>query len=296
MERSGRGLLAPIGAMVVSMAGFQIGAALAKGLFPAVGAEGAAALRLIFASLMLAALTRPWRNWPRSAPLAPLLALGVAAAGAMLFFYLALARLPQGIAIALQFLGPLSVAVAASRRPRDILWAVLAGAGVWGLVGQHLPGTGRLDPLGVVWALGAAACWAGYILFGRRASVTFGRSTAALATAIAAVLVAPVGLIHAGAGLFAPALLPLALLVALVSVAIPFSLELYALPRMPARTFAVFTSMEPVFGAMSGLFLLHERLGVAQVAGIAAVITAAAGAAWSSTRGGPAGVTDAPLD
>jgi inner membrane transporter RhtA len=291
-----RALVVPVAAMIISMACFQVGAAFAKGLFPAVGAEGAAALRLFFAAIMLTALARPWRSWPARAPLWPLVGLGVTSAAAMLLFYMAIARLPQGIAIALQFLGPLTVAVAGSRRPRDLLWALLAGAGVWGLVGHRVPGLGRLDLLGVVCALGAAAGWGGYILFGRRAGQSFGNATAALATTIAAVIVVPVGLIHAGAALFAPALLPLALLVALVSVAVPFSLELYALPKMPARTFAVFTSLEPAFGALTGFVLLHEQLAAPQLLGVAAVMTAAAGAAWSSGRQGRAELAEAPLD
>jgi inner membrane transporter RhtA len=131
-------------------------------------------------------------------------------------------------------------------------------------------------------ALGAATCWAGYIICGRAIGTSFGTSTAALAVSIAAVLVFPVGLHHAGSALFAPALIPMALLVALFSTAIPFSLDLYALPRMPARTYAVFMSLEPAFGVLSGLFILHERLAGTQISGVAVVIVAAAGATWSN--------------
>jgi inner membrane transporter RhtA len=211
--------------------------------------------------------------------------LGLATAGAILFFYLAIGRLPQGVTIALQFLGPLGVAIAHSRRPTDLLWAGLAAAGVWGLVGQGLAagGAARLDLLGLAFALAAGASWAAYIVWGQSASRAFGRATPALAVGIASLIVVPVGVQHAGlAALLQPGLLPLALLVALISTAIPFSLEMYALPRMPARTFAVLTSLEPAFGALAGLLLLHERLAPAQLAGICAVMAAAAGAAWSS--------------
>lgn len=272
----------PLLAVLAAMACFQLGASFAKGLFPAVGPEGAATLRIAFAAAMLMAAARPWRSWPAKAPLWPLFGLGVSSAGAMVMFYQAISHLPQGVAIALQFLGPLSIAILGSRRARDVVWALLAGAGVWALVGQGTR-SGALDLEGVGWALGAAACWAGYILFGRAAGQAFGKSAAALATTVAAVLILPVGIAHAGAALLDPRLIPLALAVALFSTAVPFSLELYAMPRLPARTFSVFTSLEPALGALSGFVLLHEALSPAQLAGLTAVIAAAAGAAWSTT-------------
>ena len=288
-------IILPLAAMVAAMASFQVGAALAKGLFPAVGPVGAATLRLCLGAVILLAIARPWRDWPRPAPLLPLAGLGVAMAGGIVFFYLALSRLPQGVAITLQFLGPLAVAIVGSRRPIDLVWVALAALGVWRLTGTGHAGT-ALDPLGVAWALGSAISWASYILCGRAAGVTFGRSAAALAVSLAALLVAPVGFWQAGWALVSPSLLPLALLVALVAAALPFSLELYALPRLPARTFAVFTSLEPAFGVASGAALLGERLSLGQVGGVAAVIVAAAGAAWSSHRAGPvpAPITEAP--
>jgi inner membrane transporter RhtA len=275
----------PFAAVIGATCAFQVGASIAKSLFPAVGPQGTAALRLILGAAMLIAVTRPWRNWPKDAPLLPMAGLGLATAGAILFFYMALGRLPQGVAIALQFLGPLGVAIAGSRRASDLVWTALAAAGVWGLVGHDLMAGGarQLDLLGVAFALAAAASWAAYIVWGQAASRAFGHATPALAVGIATLVVVPVGVQHAGlTALLQPALLPLALLVALVSTAIPFSLEMYALPRMPARTFAVLTSLEPAFGALSGLLLLHERLAPAQLIGICAVMAAAAGAAWSS--------------
>jgi len=276
-------VLLPVAAVIVATSAFQVGASIAKGLFPAVGPTGAAAMRLVLGAAMLLAVARPWRAWPAKAPLLPLVGLGLASAGGVLFFYLAIGRLPQGVAIALQFLGPLGVAIAGSRRPSDLVRVALAAAGVWGLVGQDLGAqSGGLDPLGVVWALIAAGSWAAYILWGQTASRAFKSATPALAATIAALVVLPVGVVHAGAEILRLDLIPLALVVALISVAIPFSLEMYALPRLPSRTFAVLTSLEPAFGALFGLLLLQERLAPAQVAGIAAVILAAAGAAWSS--------------
>lgn len=282
--------LLPFAAVVGATCAFQVGASLAKGLFPLVGPEGAATLRLVLGTAMLLAVVRPWRAWPGNAALPPMLGLGLATAGAILFFYLAIGRLPQGVAIALQFLGPLGVAIAGSRRAADLVWAALAAAGVWGLVGQGLvgQGTGALDPLGLVFALCAAGSWAAYILWGQAASRAYGQATPALAVGIAMLVVAPVGVHHAGlTALIQPALLPLALLVALISTAIPFTLEMYALPRMPARTFAVLTSLEPAFGALAGFLMLHERLTTAQLAGVCAVMAAAVGAAASSRPHSP---------
>lgn len=276
----------PLAATVLAMLGFQVGASLAKQLFPQVGIVGTVTLRLTLSAIMLAAITRPWRNWPRPAPLLSLLGLGVSVTAAVLFFYLAIGRLPQGMAIALQFLGPLSVAVFGSRRLRDLFWAGLAIAGGWLLLGAGVSLKG-IDPLGVVWALCAATGWACYILSGRSTGKAFGNSAATLAIGIAALIVLPFGAAQAATVFHRPELIPLALLVALISAALPFSLEMYALPRVPARTFAVFTSLEPAFGVLSGMVMLHERLSLAQMAGVTLVIGAAAGAAWSSARPAP---------
>jgi len=278
-------LALPLAAVITAMASFQVSAAFAKTLFPVLGPQGAVAVRLSLGSLMLLALTRPWRRWPARSDWPPLIGLGVSVAAAVLFFYLAISRLPLGVSIALQFLGPLGVAVLGSRRAHDLVWAALAAAGVWSLVA---PGGVRLavDLHGVAYALIAACGWAGYILFGRVAGSALGPSTAALATTLAALLVLPVGAAGAGRLFTTPSLVPLAFGVALFSSVIPFSLELFAMPRMPAKTFAVFTSLEPAFGCLSGALLLHERLTLGQIAGVAAVIAAAAGAAWSA-RGAP---------
>ena len=271
----------PLFSVICATAAFQVGAALAKGLFPAVGPMGAAALRLAFAAVLLLAIHRPWRVWPAGAPRLPLLGLGLSLGGVMLLFYMGLTRAPLAVVISLQFLGPLGVALFDSRRPIDLVWAGLAGVGVWSIVGLTDTTAGQ-DWLGVLYGLGAAAGWAGYILFGRRAGRDYGRSTPALGLSIAALAVLPFGWAQAGPGLFSVDVLPLALLVALTATAIPLSLELYALPRLPPRVFAVFTSLEPAFGVLAGALMLGERLGPGQTLGGAAVVLAAAGAAWTS--------------
>lgn len=271
----------PLAATLGAMAAFQIGASIAKGLYPSVGPEGAAGLRLALGAAMLVVLVRPWRNWPKDAKLGPLIGLGVSAGAAVLFFYIANGRVPQAVAISLQFLGPLAVAVASSRRLSDLVWTALGAIGVWQLVG--LGGIhGHVDPWGIASALAAGAGWGCYILCGRAAGAQFGGATAALATSIAALVVLPVGIVTAGSALLNPAIWPLALLVAVISTAIPFSLEIYAMPRLPARTFAVFTSLEPACGVLTGALILGQKLPLAQMAGVALVIAAAAGSAWTS--------------
>jgi inner membrane transporter RhtA len=294
VSRRSFGIFVPILAVIAAMAAFQVGAALAKDLFPAIGPTGAAALRLLFGSLMLLALVRPWRNWPRKAPLLSMLGLGLAMAGAIQMFYLAIDHLPLGIAIAIQFLGPLAIAVFGSRRAIDLLWAALAAGGVWCLVAMNAAGE-RIDPVGIGWAVGAGASWAAYILLGRRVTAAFGNATAAISVTIAALVIIPIGYASAGAALFAPELIPLALVVALFSAAIPFSLEFFAMPRMPPRVFAVFMSIEPAFGVLFGFLILHENLTPVQIAGIAMVIAAAAGAAAGArTAAAHPGPADAP--
>ena len=282
LEKEGQGpikLLLPVCAVLCAMAGFQLGAGFAKGLFSAIGPQGAAGLRTAIAAVMLNLVFRPWRNWPANAPWWTVLGLGVSMAMATLAFYMALSRLPQGVTIVLQFLGPLAVALFATRRALDLVWVILALIGVWVLLAPGMAHRG-LDSLGVVFALTAAAGWAGYILFGRMAGAAFGGSAPALAMAVAAIIVLPFGVVHAGVALLNPAIWPTVLLVALFSTALPFTLELYAMPRMPARTFAVLMSLEPAFGALSGLFLLHEHLAVLQIVGVVCVIAAAGGATW----------------
>jgi inner membrane transporter RhtA len=286
-------VLVPLAAALAAMGCFQVGAAVARQLFPAVGPQGAATLRLALGALMLIAITRPWRTWPAKAPLGVLAGFGAALGLTILCFYLAVDRVPLGVAISLQFLGPLAVAVATSRRFGDLAWAALAAGGVWCLVGLGAHAGGRLDPLGLAFALCAAAGWGVYIVVGRRATAAFGHATAALSVGVGALVIAPFGIAHAGWALLSPALLPLALLVAVLSAAAPFTLELYALARLPPRTFATFTSLEPAIGVLAGLLMLGQQLSPAQIAGVGLVIAAAAGAAWSSAGRTPAAP---PLD
>jgi inner membrane transporter RhtA len=281
----------PVALLLVSMLSIQAGASLAKSLFPAVGPTGATALRLGFGTLLLWIAFRPWTLPWRTLPWSMLLGYGLALGTMNTLFYIALDTVPLGLAIALEFTGPLALAALGSRRPRDFLWVALAIGGLLLLV----PWPGRamsVDPLGAACALGAGVCWALYIVFGRKAGAEHGPRMVALGSTIACVVAMPWGIAHAGAALLAPALLPAALGVAVLSMALPYSLEMMALTRLPTRTFGMLMSLEPAMGALCGLVLLHEHLGPLQWLAIAAVVVASAGATVGSTAPMAAPVPD----
>jgi inner membrane transporter RhtA len=271
----------PVGALIIAMASIQLGAALVKGLFPVIGASGATALRLALASCMLLAVWRPWRTRPTAREMRSIAIYGLAMGWMNLFFYLSLERIPLGIAVSLEFAGPLAVAMAASHRPVDFLWITLAAAGLPALLPLGI-GSKPLSAAGIGFALAAGLCWALYIVFGRKAGAVHGGRTAALGTLVGALVIVPVGIAHAGIALFSPALLPVGCVVALLSSALPYSLEMYALPRLPTRTFGVLMSLSPALGALSGLFFLAERLSATQWTAIAGIMLASGGSAATS--------------
>jgi inner membrane transporter RhtA len=255
----------------------QTGAAIAKSLFDEAGPAGTVLLRVGFAALVL------WLVWrPRPAAFGPadlrLAAIfGVTLAGMNLAFYEALDRIPLGIAVTLEFVGPLGVAVAASRRALDLLWVLLAAGGILALADI---GGGSVNAAGVALALLAGVFWAAYILVSERVGRAFaGGRGLALAMAAAALLLTPAGVASGGGALVDPHVLAVGAAVAMLSSAIPYSLELEALRRMPARVFGVLMSLEPVVAALAGLALLSEVLEAREWAGIALIVVASAGAA-----------------
>ncbi|BAN48181.1 putative threonine/homoserine transporter [Metapseudomonas resinovorans NBRC 106553] len=258
------------------MASIQSGASLAKTLFPVIGAQGTTTLRLVFAAIFLVLILRPWRARISKSSLPALLMYGVALGGMNLLFYMSLRTIPLGIAVALEFTGPLAVALFASRRTIDFVWIGLAALGLWLLLPLGKT-EAHLDPTGMAYALGAGVCWALYIIYGARAGSDHGMQGAALGVLVAAVFIAPVGIVHAGADLLRPELLPVALGVALLSTAIPYTLEMVALTRLPAQTFGTLMSIEPAFGALSGLLFLGEHLTALQWLAILCIILASVG-------------------
>ena len=277
------GALRPAAAVVAGIVSLCVGTSFAKQLFPVVGAEGTTTLRVGFSALLLLAVWRPWRR-PLTARDAAAVALyGVALGALNLLFYLALRTVPFGIAVAIEFAGPLTVATLSSRRPLDAVWIGLALLGLSQLVplGVH---AGALDPAGLAYAAGAALAWALYIVFGQRAGRMRGPDAVAIGTAVAALVVMPFGIARAGPALLDPALLPLGLSVALLSSALPYSLEMYALRRLPRQTFGVLLSVEPAIAALAGLLVLGEALTPAQWLGIACVVLASVGSATAAGR------------
>ena len=269
------------------MVSFQGGSVLVKGLFPAVGVAGATTLRLSLASLMLAIVWRPWRPRSRPRELRMILIYGASMGLMNLMFYSALERIPLGIAVAIEFTGPLGVAIAASHRAVDFAWIALAAAGIVALLPLGLESR-ALSAAGIAYALASGACWAVYIVCGQRAGTAHGGvATTALGTLVGAALIAPIGVAHAGSALLSPAILPAACAVALLSSALPYLLEMYALTRLPTRTFGVLMSAEPALGALSGLCFLGERLTVVQWAAIASIMIASGGSAATSGASAP---------
>lgn len=281
MPRKPASILFPFCLLLIAMASIQSGASLAKSLFPLVGAQGTTTLRLVFASLIMLLILRPWRARLTASSLRTVIIYGVALGGMNFLFYMSLRTVPLGIAVALEFTGPLAVALIASRKLIDFLWIALAAIGLLLLIPIGAS-SGHLDLAGVGYALSAGACWAAYILFGQKAGADNGVQTAALGVMIAAIVIAPIGVAHAGTALFDIALIPVALGVAILSTALPYSLEMVALTRMPARTFGTVASLEPVFAALSGLLFLNETLSLIQWLAIGAIIVASIGATIGS--------------
>jgi inner membrane transporter RhtA len=278
-----RSFLLPVVAILTAMCSIQLGASLAKGLFPLVGPAGATTLRLLIAAVLLVVCFRPWRGASLKGHRGALLGYGAALGLMNLFYYFALARIPMGIVVAIEFLGPLAVSIVASHRAIDFLWALLAVAGLVLLLPlQH--GQAPLDPVGLVCALLAGAGWAMYIVFGTRAGLGHGVRSVALGMVIAALIVLPIGAGIAGPAMLNASALPLALAVAVLSSALPYVLEMQAMTRMPTHVFGIFMCVEPAIAALFGFAMLGERLTVLQCVAIGFVMAASLGSALSGTR------------
>jgi len=270
-----------------SIVSVQLGASIAKSLFDSLGPGGTVFLRISFAALVLLLLIRPKVGGHGRAGYLVATVFGLALAGMNLSLYLAIDRIPLGVAVTLEFIGPLGVAVAGSRRMLDLLWVVLAAAGILLLAPLGVLGETDLDPVGVAFALLAGCLWASYILLSARTGSAFpGGTGIVIALCVGTVVLLPVGIAGAGYALLDPKLLLAGFGVAMLSSAIPFSLELEALRKLPARVFGVLMSLEPAVAALAGLFLLGERLGIRAVAAVVLVTVAAAGASLFARREG----------
>ncbi|MDT3345089.1 EamA family transporter [Microbacterium aquilitoris] len=272
-----------IGLVVVGLCCQEVGASLAVVLFPQVGPLGMVMLRLVFSALILGLIARPsWRGRTRAAWVG-VIQLGLALAVMNGFFYLALERLPLGVTVTIEVLGPLTLSIIASRRASAWIWAGLALVGVLALGGG---GFDRLDLLGVVFALGAAVTWALYILASAKVGAAFPKLDGlAFAMAVGAVVSLLFGIVDAGSALLRLDLVALGAAVALLSSTIPYALELIALRRLPAAAFAILMALAPATAALAGFLLLGQHLTALELVGIALVIVASVGAVRSAGRG-----------
>jgi inner membrane transporter RhtA len=289
----------PVLFLLIAMVSIQLGASLAKSLFPVVGAPGVTIFRTLFAAIFLSLLWQPWRQ-PWSSAQLRILAIYGACLGAMNYlFYISLQTIPLGLAVGIEFTGPLTLSLVSSRKPLDFFWVILAAVGIYLILPQSaLPGGSEavLDPRGVAFALAAGFFWALYIWFGTKASQqgTGGRTTA-LGMGFAALTVLPFGLYHTGIKLFEGSLrwgsiasaIPFGLGIALLSSAIPYSIEMNALKRIPMKTFGILMSLEPVVATLMGFLILHEHLTALQMISIVCIVIASLGNNFTSKQAKP---------
>ncbi|MEV6422184.1 EamA family transporter [Streptomyces sp. NPDC051662] len=282
----GKQSLGPVALVVAGGLSVQFGAAIAVLLMPRTGALGIVSLRLALAAIVLLAVCRPALRGHSRADWGTVIAFGAAMAAMNCLFYQAADRIPLGAAVTLEVIGPLALSVIVSRRLVNLLWAGLALGGVLLLSGG---GFDRLDPVGAAYALGAGAMWATYIVFSARTGRRFPQADGlALAMAVGALLALPLGIVESGSKLLVPSTLGLALAVALMSSVLPYTLELLALRRLPAPTFAVLMSLEPAIAATAGFLVLHQALSATDALAIALVIVASMGAVRTQIgRGNP---------
>jgi inner membrane transporter RhtA len=296
------GSVPPSSLLLIGMITVQVGSALAKELFSTLGPAGVVFLRVTFAALVLLALWRPWhlaaptrnsvasgteraglRAGARRADYIAVVSFGLVLALMNFTFYLALTRIPLGVTVTVEFVGPLGVAIAGSRRALDLLWAALALGGILLLAPLKTLGAAPLDPLGLLLALGAGVCWATYILLSARVGRVFpGGTGLSLAMMVGALALVPVGVIGAGSTLLDLHLVALGLGVALLSSVVPYSLEMAALRRMSPSAFGVLMSLEPALAALIGWLVLHEQLEPRALVALALVTAAAIGATRAS--------------
>jgi len=284
----------PLLAIFGSVTFLGLGTSWAKHtLFPLVGAQGTTAVRVGFSALLLLLLWRPWRWRLARSDLRAIACYGAALGLMNLTFYLSLQTLPFGVAVAIEFAGPLAVAVLSSRRALDFVWVLLAVAGL-GLLLPLGHDVSTLDPLGVAYSLVAAVCWATYILFGKRVGHLHAGLSVSLGLTVAALVVLPVGLAHAGMALWSWPVLAVGLGVAAISSAVPISLEMVALKRLPPQAFGIMISMEPAVAAVLALGLLDEHLSVTQWLAIGLIVMASVGCAITPRRAPRATLENGP--
>lgn len=279
-------LLLPSLALLAGQVSVNLGAAAAKGLFPLIGVEGITAYRVGFSALLLLAIFRPWRSRIGQQDCINIVIYGTVLGLMNLLIYRAFNLIPIGIAVAIEVTGPLAVALWSSRRPRDFAAVSCAVLGLLLLLPLRV-GTGGasdLDMVGILYAFGAAICWALYIVFGKRAATLQGGQAVAWGMLVAALFTVPLGIAYAGAALLAPALMLSGLLIAVLSSALPYTFEISALRRLPQGVFGILSSAAPAVGAVVGMVFLNEHLTTLQWSAIACIVMASVLSALPSRR------------
>ena len=269
-------------AVLLAIISFQGGAAIAKGLFPVLGAAATSSLRIVLSAIILVVFNRPNLRNLTTAQWKAVVLYGLTLGAMNIIFYMAIARIPLGLGVALEFIGPLALALSGSKRMIDFLWVLLAATGI--VLIAPLSNNG-LDVIGVFLALLAGALWAAYILLGGRiAQIMDGGKAVTIGMIFASLLVLPIAiqeglLIH-----LRPVMLLPGFALALLSSAIPFTLEMHALQKIPAKTFSILMSLEPAAAAFSGLLFLHEYLSFYEWLAVALIIVASAGATLTGKK------------
>lgn len=272
----------PVPAVLFAIISVQSGAAIAKGLFPIIGATGTASLRIAISAIILLAVYRPNLSKITSTQWKFVVPYGLSLGAMNLIFYMAIERIPIGLAVTLEFIGPLLVAVLGSKRIIDFLWILLAAAGIVLIAPWSNNG---IDLVGVLFALLAGGLWAAYIVLGGKISkIMKGGDAVATGMLFAALLIVPFGIIGNGLNNLTPNLWGLGIALALLSSAIPFTLEMKALGQMPARTFSILMSLEPAAASICGLVFLQEYLSVNEILAVIFVIIASVGATLTSKQ------------
>ncbi len=269
-------------AVLLAIVSVQGGAAIAKGIFPVLGAAGTASIRIGFSAIILLLAYRPKLKQLSAAQWKAVIPYGISLGAMNLIFYMAIERIPLGLGVTLEFIGPLVLAVLSSKRIVDYLWILLAAIGIACIAPWNEKSA---DLLGMFLALLAGAFWAGYIVLGGRISKLMdGGQSVAIGMIFASIVVLPFGI---GGGIlnhFGPTMLLSGIALALLSSAIPFTLEMNALRKIPARTFSILMSLEPAVAALCGLVFLHEKLSFYEWLAVALVITASAGATLTKRK------------
>jgi inner membrane transporter RhtA len=274
-------MLLPALALIGSQISVNLGAAVAKNLFNVIGVEAITAFRVGFSALILMAIFRPWRSPLTRRDIVNLLIYGTVMGMMNLLIYRAFNHIPIGIAVAIEVTGPLTVALFSSRRPRNIASCVLAAFGLYLLLPLNA-GPERLDPVGVAYAFGAAACWALYIVFGKRASSLRGGQAVAWGMLVASLFIVPIGAAYVDTSTLTPVIVFTGLAIAVLSSAIPYSLEIVALRGLPQGLFGMLSSAAPAVSAIAGMLILGERLKGMQWLAIACIVLASAICATSA--------------